>query len=46
MKLFPLIFLKDLEHKIIDTNFELEQAGIAGQELKAIEAEITLYFED
>jgi hypothetical protein len=46
VSLFPLSFLDEIEHRIIDENFEIEQAGIAGQAFKAIEAEVTLYFED
>jgi hypothetical protein len=46
VSLFPMSLLEKLEHKIIDENFEIEQAGIAGQHFKAVEAEITLYFED
>jgi hypothetical protein len=46
VSLFPLEFLDKLEHKVIDKDFEIEQAGIAGQNFGAIEAEITLYFED
>jgi hypothetical protein len=46
VSLFPLSFLEKLEHRIIDEDFEIEQAGIAGQAFKAIEAEITLYVED
>ena len=46
VSLFPLSFLDEIEAKIIDEDFEIEQAGIAGQYFKAIEAEVTLYFED
>jgi hypothetical protein len=44
--LFPLELLKYLEHKILDTGVEVGQAGIARQYFHAVEAEITLYFED
>lgn len=46
VSLFPLSLLEKLEYKIIDDNFVIEQAGIAGQDFKAVEAEITIYFED
>ena len=46
VSLFPLSFLDEIEHRIIDENFEIEQAGIARQVFKAVEAEVTLYFED
>jgi hypothetical protein len=46
VSLFPLNLLENLEHKIISENFEIEQAGIASQAFKAVEAEITLYLED
>ena len=46
VSLFPLSFLEKLEARIIDQDFEIEQAGIAVQGFKAVEAEITLYFED
>lgn len=46
VSLFPLSFLDELEHTIINRNIEIEQAGIAGNYFKAIEAEVNLYFED
>jgi len=46
VSLFPLIFLNDLAHTIINPNIEIEQAGIAGHYFKAIEADVKLYFED
>jgi hypothetical protein len=46
VSLFPLNLLEKLEHKIIDENFEIEQAGITRQHFKALEAEITIYLED
>jgi hypothetical protein len=46
VSLFPLEFLDKLEHKITDKDIEIEQAGIAGQYFKALETEVTLYFED
>jgi hypothetical protein len=46
VSLFPLNYLDDFEHVIITPNIEIEQAGIAGQYFKAIEAEVTIYLED
>lgn len=46
ISLFPLNILADLEHTIINPNIEIEQAGIAGQYFRAVEAQVTLYFED
>lgn len=46
VSLFPISFLDELEHTIINPNIEIEQAGIAGNYFKAIEAEVKLYFED
>lgn len=46
ISLFPINILDDLEHNIIEPNIEIEQAGIAGQVFKAIEAEVTIYLED
>lgn len=31
VSLFPLNFLEELEHTILDSNIEIEQAGIVGQ---------------
>jgi hypothetical protein len=44
--LFPLKFLESYEHKIIKTNLVIDQAGIAKQGFNAVEAIVTLYFED
>jgi hypothetical protein len=46
VSLFPIEILDELEHTIIDSNIEIEQAGIAGQHFNAVEAKIKLYFED
>jgi hypothetical protein len=46
VSLFPLALLDILEHRVIEEKLEIEQAGIAGQYFSAVEAEVTLYFED
>jgi hypothetical protein len=46
VSLLPLSFLDEIEHRVIEENFEIEQAGIARQHFKAVEAEVILYFED
>jgi hypothetical protein len=46
VSLFPLNFLNELEHTIINPSIEIEQAGIAGQVFNAVEAEVQLYCED
>lgn len=44
--LFPLRFLENYEHTIINSNLVIDQAGIAKQGFKAVEAIVTVYFED
>jgi hypothetical protein len=44
--LFPLKFLELYEHTIINPNLVIDQAGIAKQGFAAVEAIVTLYFED
>jgi hypothetical protein len=44
--LFPISFLETIEHKLLNSNIEIQQAGIAKHNFKAVEAKITLYFED
>lgn len=44
--LFPISFLETIEHSILNSDIEIQQAGIAKQGFKAVEAKITLYFED
>jgi hypothetical protein len=46
VSLFPLDFLHKLEHKLVEDNVEIVQAGISGQYFKAVEAEVILYLED
>jgi hypothetical protein len=46
ISLFPSTWLELAEHKLLDREITIEQAGIAGQAFKAVEAEITLYCED
>jgi hypothetical protein len=44
--LFPISFLESVEHNILNSDIEIQQAGIAKQSFKAVEAKVTLYFED
>jgi hypothetical protein len=44
--LFPIKLLETIEHTILNSDIEIQQAGIAQQYFKAVEAKITLYFED
>jgi hypothetical protein len=44
--LFPLEFLEIYEHRLINENLVIDQAGIAKQGFKAVEAVVRLYFED
>jgi hypothetical protein len=46
VSLFPLSLLDDVEYKIIDSDVEIEQAGIAGQHFTGVEAQVRIYFED
>jgi hypothetical protein len=44
--LFPLKFLETYEHHIINENLVIDQAGIAKQGFRAVEAVVRVYFED
>jgi hypothetical protein len=46
VSLFPTKWLETVEHRIIEKDFYIEQAGIAEQAFLAVEAEITIYCED
>jgi hypothetical protein len=46
ISLFPIAWLKNAEHKILDNEILIEQAGIAKQSFKAIEAEVIIRLED
>jgi hypothetical protein len=44
--LLPIGLLDTVEHTVLNSDIEVQQAGIAQQYFKAIEAKIILYFED
>jgi hypothetical protein len=48
VSLFPRYFLDKIEHRLTEKRgvFMVEQAGIANQSFEAVEASMTLFFED